>query len=111
LTEKLLAESSAEATGKQYVQTNPSEFSLVTTADRDTAVTTATASGRNMVLLSLSAYGLVTTADVNSSVTEALASGITQGKEYVKNNLSDFSLVAKSDVELTAPSISALYRL
>ena len=108
LTEKLLAESSAEATGKQYVQTNPSEFSLVTTADRDTAVTTATASGRDMVLLSPSAYGLVATADVNSSVSEALVSGITQGKEYVKNNLSEFGLIPKSDVKLTASTISGL---
>ncbi|MBD3797572.1 MAG: hypothetical protein IE887_07500, partial [Campylobacterales bacterium] len=87
---------------------HPAEFGLVTQTAYDTAVATATVSGREMVLLSPSAYGLVSTSELNSSVSEALASGITQGKEYVQNNLSEFNLVAKSDVELTASRVSGL---
>lgn len=73
---------SAYVTGKQYVQNNPSEFNLVTTADRDTAL-----------------------ADMNNTAT---ASGIATGKQYVQNNLLEFGLVPKSDVQLTASTISGL---
>jgi len=80
------------AAGKAYVQNNLSAFNLVTQSQYDTDIATAKVSGRDMVLSSPSGYGLVSTSDLNSSVAQALTSGITQGKQYVQDNLSEFGL-------------------
>ncbi|MDD2905079.1 MAG: hypothetical protein PHC74_02175, partial [Sulfurimonas sp.] len=103
-------------TGKTYVQTNPAEFHLVTAADAATQVTTATTAataagivtGRDMVIASPVAYGLVSQADLNSSVSDALATGVASGKQYVQDNLPEFGLVVKANMELTPSNIASL---
>ena len=89
------------ATGKQYVQDNINEFSLVTVADKDTAVTEATttgiATGKQYVQDNLTEFSLVTVADKDTAVTEATTTGIATGKQYVQDNLTEFSLVTVAD--------------
>ena len=67
------------AIGKQYVQDNLTEFSLVTVADKDSAVSDAT------------------------------TAGIATGKQYVQDNLNEFSLVtvADKDTAVTAAALAA----
>ncbi len=71
-----------DAAGRDYVQTNPAEFALVTQAASDLAVSDAT--------------------------TTATATGVASGKQYVQDNVAEFGLVTKSDIELTTTNISAL---
>ena len=96
------------ATGKQYVKDNLTEFSLVTLANMEQAISdtnsTAISMGENNVKSSPSDYGLFTNSDVNNS----LAIGIDTGKEYVQNNLAEYSLVSIPTIEVTPSSIETL---
>ena len=85
----------------QYVQANPSEFNLVTAADKDAAVATAQTigitEGKQYVQTNPSEFNLVTAADKDAAVATAQTTGITEGKQYVQTNPSEFNLVTAAD--------------
>ena len=56
--------------------------------------------GENNVLLQPTNYSLYTASDLNNSYES--------GKQYVQANLTEFGLVAKSDIEITATNLASL---
>jgi predicted outer membrane repeat protein len=100
LSEIDIEKSESFYSGKQYVQDNLSEFSLVTEAAQATAVTAATtagiATGKQYVQNNLTEFSLVTEAAQATAVATATTTGISTGKQYVQDNLSEFSLVTEA---------------
>jgi len=77
-------------TGKQYVQDNLTEFSLVTevasNATRATATTTGVVTGKQYVQDNLTEFSLVTEVASNAAVATATTTGIASGESNVINN-------------------------
>ena len=63
------------ATGKQYVQDNLIEFSLVTVAEKDTAVTAATLAGQQAVIDNPLLFGIEAVIPLVKSTIDNLTSG------------------------------------
>ena len=80
------------------------------------AVSDANGTGYNLgktnkettILATPSAYGLVSKDDLNASVADAISNGLTQGKQYVQDNLSEFDLVSKPTIEVSPTTLSSL---
>ena len=84
------------SSGKQYVQDNLAEFSLVTEAAQATAVTAATTAGitdgKQYVQDNLTEFSLVTEAAQATAVTAASTTGIVTGENNVISNPVDYGL-------------------
>jgi len=81
-----------------------SKNSVAVASARASGVTT----GENNVVLDPNSYGLHTQAEINTAISDTNTSVYEAGKQYVRNNLSEFGLIPKSDVKLTASTISGL---
>lgn len=68
-------------------------------SEKDSANASGVTTGENNVVLSPSTYGLFTEADINSSVATATAAGDATGRAYVQTNPAEFALVTQAALD------------
>ena len=85
-----------------------SDIIAIIDAEKSASHASGVTTGENNVVLDPNSHGLHTQSELDTAISDTNTSAYEAGKQYVKTHPSKFGLVSKSDVKLTASTISSL---